>query len=115
MTLPATRIVFPIEDEWPSGELCFSRVLTVDIGGSNIKVLASGQTEPRKRRSRRNLPPPKMVKTVQELQMDGTMKRSQSVIPDWSGRLDRVRSPGTWAMDGSVSIFLPRSVCPCES
>jgi polyphosphate glucokinase len=42
-------------------------VLTVDIGGSSVKVLASGQTEPRKRRSGKNLTPAKMVEIVKEL------------------------------------------------
>src|SRR5262245_26665793 len=60
-------IAFPIEDQWPSAEKSFSHVLTVDIGGSNVKILASGQTEPRKRRSGKNLTPMKMVEIVKEL------------------------------------------------
>lgn len=67
MASPSTHIAFPIEDEWPSAEKSFSQVLTVDIGGSNVKVLASGQTEPRKRRSGKEFTPVKMVKIVQEL------------------------------------------------
>jgi polyphosphate glucokinase len=67
MASPHTNIAFPIEDEWPSAEKSFSRVLTVDIGGSNVKTLASGQTEPRKRRSGKNLTPMKMVEIVKEL------------------------------------------------
>jgi hypothetical protein len=67
MASPATRISFPIEDEWPSAESSFSRVLTVDIGGTNIKILASGQTKARKRPSGKKLTPSKMVEIVQEL------------------------------------------------
>jgi polyphosphate glucokinase len=67
MVSPPISITFPIEDEWPSAEKSFSRVLTVDIGGSNVKILASGQTEPRKRRSGKTLTPVKMVEIVQEL------------------------------------------------
>ena len=67
MASPSDRIIFPIEDEWPSAEKSFSHVLTVDIGGSSVKILASGQTEPRKGRSGKNLNPPKMVEIVQEL------------------------------------------------
>jgi polyphosphate glucokinase len=67
MASRASSITYPIEDEWPSPEKSFSRVLTVDIGGSSVKVLASGQTEPRKRRSGKNLTPGKMVEIVQEL------------------------------------------------
>ena len=62
----STKTVFPIEDAHPSKK-SFTRILTVDIGGSNIKILATGQTEPRKRRSGRNLTPAKMVEIVREL------------------------------------------------
>jgi hypothetical protein len=58
---------FPIEDKQPSPAKSFAKVLTVDIGGSSVKVLASGQTEPLKRRSGKKLTPAKMVEIVQEL------------------------------------------------
>lgn len=67
MALPSTIAAFPIGNEQSSPEKSFTQVLTVDIGGSNIKILATGQTEPRKRRSGRNLTPVKMVEIVQEL------------------------------------------------
>lgn len=67
MASPSSRIAFPIEDERSSRKKSFARVLTVDIGGSNIKVLATGETEPRKRRSGKNLTPAKMVEMVQKL------------------------------------------------
>lgn len=67
MASHATKIGYPIEDEWPSSEKTFSNVLTVDIGGSSVKVLASGQTEPRKHRSGKNLTPVRMVEIVKEL------------------------------------------------
>jgi polyphosphate glucokinase len=44
-----------------------TQILTVDIGGSNIKILVTGQTEPRKYRSGKNLTPAKMVEIVREL------------------------------------------------
>jgi polyphosphate glucokinase len=67
MASASTNVAFPIEGERYSPEKTFARVLSVDIGGSNIKVLASGQTKPRKRRSGKNLTPVKMVEIVQEL------------------------------------------------
>src|SRR5215468_3128500 len=67
MKAPSTIAALPIEDKRPSPEKSFTHVLTVDIGGSNIKVMATGETEPRKRRSGRNLTPAKMVEIVQEL------------------------------------------------
>jgi polyphosphate glucokinase len=67
MASPTTSAEFPIEAERSSSEKSFAHVLTVDIGGSSVKVLASGQTEPRKRRSGKKLTPAKMVEIVQEL------------------------------------------------
>jgi len=67
MAAPSTKVAFPIEDERPSKVKSVAHVLTVDIGGSSVKVLANGQTEPRKRRSGKKLTPVKMVEIVQEL------------------------------------------------
>jgi polyphosphate glucokinase len=64
---PSTIASFPIEDEQPSREKSFTQVLTIDIGGSKIKILATGETEPRKRRSGKNLTPVKMVEIVRQL------------------------------------------------
>jgi polyphosphate glucokinase len=67
MKAHSTIAALPIEDKRPSPEKPFANVLTVDIGGSSIKVLASGHTEPQKRRSGNKLTPSKMVEIVQEL------------------------------------------------
>src|SRR5262245_20764473 len=67
MKAPSTIEALRLVDKQPSPDKSFTQVLTVDIGGSNIKVLASGQTEPRKRRSGKKLTPAKMVEIVQEL------------------------------------------------
>jgi polyphosphate glucokinase len=67
MSSPASRIAFPIEDLRFSPKKSIARILTVDIGGSSVKVLASGQTETRKRRSGKKLTPAKMVEIVQNL------------------------------------------------
>jgi len=67
MKAPSAIATFPIENKRPSPAKSPVPVLTVDIGGSSIKVLASGQTEPRKRRSGKNLTPAKMAEIVQEL------------------------------------------------
>jgi len=42
------------------------RVLVVDIGGTNVKILAAGQKEPRKFPSGPGLTPKKMVASVKE-------------------------------------------------
>ena len=43
------------------------RVLVVDIGGTNVKILATGETIPRKFPSGRKLTPRKMVAGVKKL------------------------------------------------
>src|SRR5262245_55928217 len=63
----STSIADPIMDKQPSIEKSFTEILTVDIGGSNVKILATGQTEPRKYRSRKNLTPGKMEEVVQKV------------------------------------------------
>src|SRR6201997_2203690 len=43
------------------------RVLAVDIGGTNVKILATGEAEPRKFASGKDLTPRKMVASVKKL------------------------------------------------
>jgi len=42
-------------------------ILVVDIGGTNVKILATGQTEPRKAPTGREFTPAKLVETVRDL------------------------------------------------
>jgi polyphosphate glucokinase len=44
-----------------------TKILVVDVGGTKIKILASGQTEPRKAASGKGLTPTKMAQKVKEL------------------------------------------------
>lgn len=46
------------------------KVLAIDIGGTGVKILASGQSEPRRFPSGKELTPTKMVSTVKELAGD---------------------------------------------
>src|SRR5207248_9907005 len=43
------------------------KILVIDIGGSKLKALASGQTEPRKAESGTDMTPPRMVEAVRAL------------------------------------------------
>lgn len=47
-----------------------SKILAIDIGGTKVKVLASGETEPRKFESGKRLTPAQMVEQVRELTAD---------------------------------------------
>ncbi len=48
------------------------KVLVIDIGGTNVKILASGETDPRKFRSGPHMTPRQMVRQVRHLARDWT-------------------------------------------
>ena len=54
----------------PATEARPSKILVIDIGGTKIKALVTGQTEPRKASSGKKLTPSKMVEIVKELAAD---------------------------------------------
>ena len=64
------------------------RVLVVDIGGTNVKILATGQKTPRKFPSGRKLTPKKMVSAVKELAGDW---KYDAVALGYPGRVVRGR------------------------
>jgi predicted NBD/HSP70 family sugar kinase len=51
----------------PRGDRVSKRILVVDIGGSRIKILATGETKPRDVPSGKRMTPPKMVAAVKKL------------------------------------------------
>jgi hypothetical protein len=58
------------EDEVQPPRLAPASVLVIDIGGTNVKFLVTGETEPRKVRSGREFTPAKLVETVRSLAHD---------------------------------------------
>src|SRR3984957_147038 len=64
--LRAPRSRRPVERR----ELVFMKVLVVDVGGTHVKVLASGETEPRKFDSGPDLLPAGMLRGVQKITGD---------------------------------------------
>ena len=72
------------------------RVLVVDIGGTNIKILATGQKEPRKTPSGPGLTPRKMIAAVKDL------------APDWEYDAVAIGYPGR-VVDGRI-IVEPRNL-----
>jgi polyphosphate glucokinase len=58
------------------------RVLSVDVGGTNVKVLANGQTEPRKFPSGARMSPKQMVAGVKQ------------IVKDWSYDVVSIGYPG---------------------
>jgi polyphosphate glucokinase len=63
-----------------------SRVLVVDIGGSKVKVLGTGQDEPRKTPSGRDLTPDRLVEAVRELASDWDYEAVSIGFPGLAGR-----------------------------
>jgi polyphosphate glucokinase len=53
--------------EEPEAEPAPEKILVVDVGGTNLKILTTGQTEPRKTRSGKKLTPAAMVERVTKL------------------------------------------------
>jgi polyphosphate glucokinase len=70
------------------------RILAVDIGGSKLKILASGETEPRKLKSGPDLTPDKMVAAVRKL-ADGWRYDAVSIgLPSQVGADGPAAEPG---------------------
>jgi polyphosphate glucokinase len=67
------------------------KVLAVDIGGNNVKILATGQAEPRKFPSGRKLTPKRMVAAIKEL------------AADWKYDVVSIGYPGRVAEDRAVT------------
>src|SRR5436189_4587164 len=70
------------------------KVLAVDIGGTKLKILASGQTEPRKAPSGRRLTPNRMVEIVRELAADWEYQAISIGLPGLVGPTGPVSEPG---------------------
>jgi len=89
--------------------------LVVDVGGTNVKILASGQTEPRKFPSGPSLTPERMVKGVQELARTEPAWKYEVVSIGYPGVVVRGRimaepynlAPGWVGFDFSAAFGCP--------
>jgi hypothetical protein len=84
------------------------KVLVVDIGGTSVKILASGHKVQRSLPSGPKMTPKQMVSGVKKLATDWTY----SAILARCSATDRLPNPTTWDADGSGSISQPHSVAP---
>jgi hypothetical protein len=71
-----------------------SSILTIDIGGTKVKILATGQTEPRKAPSGKEFTPARLVETVQELAADWEYEALSIGYPGLVGPLGPRSEPG---------------------
>jgi polyphosphate glucokinase len=70
------------------------KILVVDVGGTNVKVLANGQTEPRKIPSGPRLTPAKMVAAVKRLAKGWDYDAVSIGFPGIAGRSGPQSEPG---------------------
>src|SRR5262245_24824704 len=86
-------------------------ILSIDIGGSKVKILASGQTEPRKMPSGKSLTPMRMVEGVRELASDWGYDAVSLGYPGNVGENGPVQIRETSVMGGLPSILQRLSIC----
>ena len=70
------------------------RILTIDVGGSNVKVLVTGEAEPRRSRSGKTLTPSKLVELVGRLVGDWHYDAISIGYPGWVGKDGPSSEPG---------------------
>jgi predicted NBD/HSP70 family sugar kinase len=78
----------------PAAEPRPATILVVDIGGSKLKVLATGETEPRKQSSGKKLTPTRMVDAVLKLADDWDYEAVSLGYPGLVGPLGPRSEPG---------------------
>jgi hypothetical protein len=83
--------------------------LVVDVGGTNVKVLATRQTEPRKFPSGRKMTPKQMVAGVKQITGDWKYEVVAIGYPGWFTMASPQPSHITWDALGSVLISNPPS------
>jgi polyphosphate glucokinase len=70
------------------------RILVVDIGGTKVKMLASGETEPRKAPSGKSLTPTRLVELIGEMTQDWRYEAVSIGYPGLVGEQGPVSEPG---------------------
>jgi hypothetical protein len=87
---PESAEVKPDVPESPPPE----SILVIDVGGSKVKLLVSGQTEPRKQVSGTKMTPGRLVQAVQELTQDWTYDAISIGYPGLVGSSGPRSEPG---------------------
>jgi predicted NBD/HSP70 family sugar kinase len=80
-----------------------TKILAIDIGGSKVKALATGQTEPRRMPSGKNLTPARMVEEIRELVKDWEYEAVSIGYPGQVGNSGPRSEPGNLG-DGWVGF-----------
>jgi polyphosphate glucokinase len=78
----------------PGSQRLPASILSVDVGGSGLKILATGQAEPRRQASGPHLTPQEMVEIVRELAADWTYEAVSIGYPGQVGDNGPRSEPG---------------------
>ena len=89
-----------------------ARILSVDIGGSKVKVLASGETEPRKMKSGGDLTPEAMVQGVRKLAKGWKYDAVSIGLPAQVGPHGPITEPGNLGPGWVAFDFASAFECP---
>ena len=84
----------PPEPSPPGEKKSPSSILVIDVGGTKIKILAAGQTEPRKAPSGKGFTPAKLVDSVNELAHDWNYDAISLGYPGLTGAQGPRSEPG---------------------
>ena len=85
------------------------KVLVVDIGGTHVKVLATGQDQKREFVSGPTLTPKRMISQIKKLVGDWRYDVVSIGYPDRFFATGPLPTPGTWEKAGPGSTFRPLS------
>ena len=91
------------------------KILSVDIGGSKVKILASGETRAAQDPVRAELTPARMVERVRKTRQRLGLRPAVSIgYPGLVGATARAPSRATWGRAGSASTSPRRSSSRCK-
>jgi hypothetical protein len=80
-------------------------ILVIDIGGSHVKILVTGETEPRTCPSGKRMTPTQMVAVVHELAQDWTYEAISHWLPGHRrGPRPALRAGQPWARVGGLQL-----------
>jgi hypothetical protein len=95
-------------------ESSVKKVLVVDVGGTNVKVLATRQDARREFPSGPTMTAKRMVSQAKKISRDWKYD-AVSIGPDRFSKIGRSRNPITWDAGGSELISKPHSGVPRKS
>ncbi len=91
-----------------------ARILVIDVGGTNVKMLVSGESEPRKFPSGKELTPARLVAEVKKIAGDWRFDAISLGFPGIVGRTGPVCEPGNLGQGWVGYDFAVAFECPVK-